>query len=620
MITTPNLTSATDRTTKWLERGLLLNVILACLLAMSHHNADPDLWGHVQYGQDVLREGLPSTTTYSYTAKGYRWINHENLSELLMAAGLERIGPAGLLVVKNLLGLVLLVLIYWQATRRGVTQAPLYITMLLVACNLMHSWTLRPQLMTYILFGVMIALFNWCFEKWPNPWPALVRRGQWRNADTQQWAEERRRLGWLWLLPVIMVIWTNSHGGFVAGYCIMTAYLVGRAAEALVAYGRQAWSTVALLAGIVAAAALVTVINPYGLEMHQWLLGSLGSARPEITEWRPPEFLSLVWPTWWLMVALFLVALAVTRQPRDWTNVAILCLTLWQACEHRRHMAFFAILFGFWMPVHVQSLLLRFKRSRSQDIDPKMLSVRVRRGLLAALAIVTCVLSFNLFNHLRQIPVRRDSYPVTAFQYITDQNLSGNLIVRFKWAQYAIAAFGTPSSERPQLKVAFDGRFRTCYPQQLVDMYFDFAIGDAPPEMRYRSPLSPPADGSRILQYKYPDLVLIDREQTYAVQMMQEHRDAWTLMYQDSLAQLWGRSDKYDDPFGLDYVPPARRVIGDEPQTGSVPWPALPRRRDGDTACPSSSVCRVSFACPVPSETSGGGSGRVVDGVENVAR
>ena len=58
-------------------------------------------------------------------------------------------------------------------------------------------------------------------------------------------------------------------------------------------------------------------------------------------------------------------------------------------------------------------------------------------------------------------------------------------MLRFKWAQYAIAAFGVNSDERPHLKVAFDGRFRTCYPQELVDMYFDFAIGDAPPRPHF---------------------------------------------------------------------------------------------------------------------------------------
>ena len=54
------------------ERALLTATMLTCAVALSPNPADPDLWGHVRYGQDLLAEGLPATTTYSYTAEGYR--------------------------------------------------------------------------------------------------------------------------------------------------------------------------------------------------------------------------------------------------------------------------------------------------------------------------------------------------------------------------------------------------------------------------------------------------------------------------------------------------------------------------------------------------------------------
>ena len=62
-------------------------------------------------------------------------------------------------------------------------------------------------------------------------------------------------------------------------------------------------------------------------------------------------------------------------------------------------------------------------------------------------------------------------------QYVADQELTGKLVVTFRWAQYAIAAFNPRSHGDDGLLVAFDGRFRTCYPQEIVDMYFDFATG-----------------------------------------------------------------------------------------------------------------------------------------------
>jgi len=62
---------------------------------------------------------------------------------------------------------------------------------------------------------------------------------------------------------------------------------------------------------------------------------------------------------------------------------------------------------------------------------------------------------------------------------------------------------------------------------------------------------------------------------------MQNQRD-WVLLYQDSLAQVWGRRDRYDDRASSDYLPPEARRVGDEPQTGFVQWPAFPVTRKAE--------------------------------------
>ena len=76
----------------WLDRMLRWALLLVCGIALSKGLADPDFWGHVQYGRDVLASGLPSESNYNYTAVGYRWINHENLAELAFALGVDRLG------------------------------------------------------------------------------------------------------------------------------------------------------------------------------------------------------------------------------------------------------------------------------------------------------------------------------------------------------------------------------------------------------------------------------------------------------------------------------------------------------------------------------------------------
>ncbi len=555
-----------DQRQRLLDAGIFVLVILSAGVALSKNVADPDIWGHVQYARDAMRDGLPSTATYSYTAAGHPWINHEVISEYLLASGLDNLGAPTLLTLKCLAGIILLLSIHRRAVRSGVTQWVSYFVLLLAACCLMHFWSLRPQLISYLFFAVMIALLDRC-------WPSV--RAQ---ADSASEADESnpspiRHSGWLWSLPLLFCIWANSHGGFVAGWCILVAYAGCRAIEHR-NDGRLRYRTV-VQAGLLPLVCLIaTLLNPYGVNLHRWLIASLSVSRPEIVEWRAPELLSVVWPTWWLLVVLFILTVCGTRKRRNWTHLLILSVTLCQACLHRRHIPFFVILLGYWMPVHIESFFSRLRgQSGRQSSDGERRPGAVW-AMIAGVVAAGLVVGVQLYHQLTLFAVRVDGYPVAAFQFMADQELHGRLVTRFKWAQYAVASFG-PSGGT---ELAFDGRFRTCYPQEIVDLYFDFADGDLGPGRRYRSEASPPIRGDRILEYGKPDLVLIDRGQPNPVRIMKENRDRWVLLYQDGLAQLWGRATRYDDPGLASYVPLNQRELSNRPQSGAVPWPALPIR------------------------------------------
>ena len=59
-----------------------------------------------------------------------------------------------------------------------------------------------------------------------------------------------------------------------------------------------------------------------------------------------------------LLLALAM-SLLLSRRPRDLAQLAVLAVTLWQALTHMRHVAILAMLFGFWMPIHLDSSLRR---------------------------------------------------------------------------------------------------------------------------------------------------------------------------------------------------------------------------------------------------------------------
>jgi hypothetical protein len=562
-------------TTNWLDRAVFLATLLTCAIALSPNLPDPDLWGHVQYGRDWLAEGFHTETTYSFTAQGHRWINHENIAELLLAFGMDSLGVIGMLIAKCLLGVGLIGLVIWNAKRRGLGLITICVASMLVAVNLTYFWPMRPQLLTWACYALLLALLSWCFEGWEGrSWLSWLDRNP--NDDAVEPKYSSFRMRFLWLAPVIFCLWANSHGGFVAGYCIYVAYLALRSVEAVACRGRAAFGLLRRFAMMIVVAGLGTLINPYGPGLHLWMLESLGTPRPEILEWRAPDMLDTIMLPFWLIIFTWFSALLMTRRSRDFTHLVILSLILWQALTHVRHIPFFAIAFGFWMPIHIENVLQRFNISRrdaalGHNLSPKM---RWTFGTLLTLAFI--MLGFRLYTRLNDMPVERKEYPVSAFQYIADQDLEGRMVVTFNWAQYAIAAFGQSGDRDEGLLISFDGRFRTCYPQEIIDMNFDFVLGML--DRRYRGPDSPPFDDERVLSFGDPDLILINREQPHGVNVMFRNHDRWTLLYQDKIAQLWGRASKFNDPGSTGYIAPDQRRITEDEQEGTVTWPALPIR------------------------------------------
>jgi len=131
------------------------------------------------------------------------------------------------------------------------------------------------------------------------------------------------------------------------------------------------------------------------------------------------------------------------------------------------------------------------------------------------------------------------------------------------------------------VRLAFDGRFRTCYPQSVIDAYFDFALGNFGPDVRYRDAGSGRYDDDKILSlcsapHGPAELVLIAKWLPLARGVMRERGGEWVLLYQDDVSELWGRADRFDDPNRPEYIPPSARRLAGAAQAGTVTWPAKP--------------------------------------------
>lgn len=544
---------AAHREMQLLHGATLVVLALVCAWPLSFNLVDPDLWGHVRYGQDWIAEGMLSrTATHTYTAIGHPWINHENLAELALAACYDTFGVNGLLLAKCALGMAIALSMVWVATQRGVNPLVAWTLMLLVSINLEPFFPLRPQLLSFALCAIALVLLDRAFQNWQT--------------------ERKFDIRWLGCLPIVFAVWANSHGGFVAGLAIVGAYLGGRIVELLLPRKELTWKKIGALTLVGIACLATTLMNPYGWELHRWLVVSLIEPRPEITEWVAPHPSDPAFWPWVAMLGVIVVSLVGTTQRRDWVEIAILALVVWQSALHLRHIAFVALLCGFWIPVHFQSTLARLLPADQNKLSLNFLPLFRRVGIAGLLVAIT-VQSMALGERLTHFPVDRGRFPVDAVQFIADRQIEGKMVAAFNWSQYVLASLS------PRTTVGFDGRYDTCYPLSVVDMHFDFLLGKAGGK-RQRSPESGPIDGIHVLEFKQPDLVLIDRHYENPIAIMQAEaakpNPTWVLLYRDRVAELWGRSSKYADPASSSYIPLQYRVQDASPREGIVPWPAFP--------------------------------------------
>ncbi|HEY6564855.1 MAG TPA: hypothetical protein VIY86_10190, partial [Pirellulaceae bacterium] len=555
---------------EWIVMG-----VLVAALAFSFRRAEPDLWGHVQYGRDAIQLGLPVTTTYSYTAEGYPWINHENLFEISAAWLIDQGGVRSLLAFKSLLGLLVVVLVARNALREQVTWPVLGIAAVGLTLVLRHYWPARPQIFSYALCAAFAAILSEAFAGWRDQWlwpwgRSWARGGEPTLAHRDPW---RTRL--LWLMPLVFVLWTNSHGGFVAGLAIYLVYLALRGIEAWWVSGRESWGMQRRLMLMASAAVVVTFLNPYGPRLHAWLETALTVPLPEITEWHPLTWRDEAFLPFVLWTAAVALGLCYSRLSLDATHLAVLALVLWQSLTHQRHVPFFVILTAFWLPRHWQSAWDRVRTvllSRSTNSFQTVCSTpSPSRWFPWCVWTANAILLVALWNRWSLIQVDRGEYPVSAIAYMRQHNLQGRLVVTYNWAQYALASMGSLQPDDPGVKVHFDGRFNTCYPQRIIDQHFDFILGNGPEIARYRSPNTSPPRAERILEEGQPDLVLISRLQEPSVHTMHRCAAKWVVLYQDPLSQVWGRRSVYDDPSSPHYLPLELRCFTDEPQAGWVP-------------------------------------------------
>lgn len=429
------------------DSALRASLWLILLALVASTKTDPDLWGHVRFGMDIIRDmAIRQTDSYSFTSDR-DWVNHEWAAEVLSGMSYLAAGNAGLVLLKLLVVCGVLLLLNAALRWDGVTEARQrdLVIVAAVITTIQQTLHVRPQLFSLLFFaGLLLCL---------------------------QLALRDRR--YLLAVPVIFGLWANFHGGWIVGGGVLIVWTLG------VALSKDAGIRTAVHYSAAGAAALAaTLINPAGLGLLTFLQGTVGFGRADIVDWQPVYVLGpAVWGLWALTAALAAFGLAQSWRGRPQLERVLVVLVLAVGSfQVNRLLAFFALATLFLFGAAIAASFSRKQRIRvarprgAAALVAVTLAIVLSAGALRALAInATCV---------------RVDEPATpepgAVDFFKAQGTRGRLLVWFDWGQYALWHLA------PELRVSIDGRRETVYSDRVQNrhlrFYFDAPGGATLPE------------------------------------------------------------------------------------------------------------------------------------------
>jgi hypothetical protein len=424
----------------WGEPQLLVHLALGALVLaiVTSTLVDPDLWGHLRFGHDVIAAGaIPHSDVYSFTSDR-PWVNHEWLAEVLMYATYAAGGIGGMIAFQAGVALATLGVVLWSLRRfRPSPWTYDVVVVVTVVGILWRIHTIRPQLFSLFLFALLLL--------------ELSEAGRGRT---------RALIG----VPVIMALWVNLHGGWLVGLGALAIWMALALAEP-----DQSFRHRAVLCGAGLAAAIATLANPYGVQMWSFLRETVSLRRPDILEWAPISSIPLGAATPWIVsvaaAALVLVRSRLPFRPRDLGVIAMLAVA---ASRVNRLDAFLAIAVVVLLaPEFAQ--LWPADPSDPRDARPPP----DRRAAIAVTLIAAAAMSLAagraIIGRLTCLELNPESLPEPeAAEFIRANGLRGNVLNWFDWGEYIIWQFG------PELKVSIDGRRETLYSDSLLAAHIRF--------------------------------------------------------------------------------------------------------------------------------------------------
>ena len=397
------------------NRFLTFLLIIGLFLFFFLPPTDPDLGWHLRCGQQIWQKGnLCSQNTFSVLMENYLWADVRALYQLLIYPFYRLFGLFGLSLINSFLMLASLVFFLSLSGKKGMKIISLPLVIFL-------SWTvlgfgIRNQLLSFFYFLVLLKLIE---------------------------LANQNKMKWFFLSPLIMLLWANSHGGFIIGLILLFIFLLEKTIWLIT---RQQFKNYLPTLGIILLSIGATFFNPFNLKIYfeAWRHFYTVPLAKLIAEWVPPN------PSFQILILLFFISgvgfiFRFKKQNLLLFKLLVLTALAIFAFKARRNLSFFFIFFAYLLAS--VKLKLKFEKKIIQPL-----------ALLSILAIFSFGLFFQLPKTLfinsnwdRFCQSGHVKYPCQAVEFLKSQSEKGNIFNRYEWGGFLIW-------QLPEYKIFVDGR------------------------------------------------------------------------------------------------------------------------------------------------------------------
>ena len=458
-------------------------LIFLCFQTLTHNNIDPDFWARLIQGNSFLETGhLLKNDILSFT-QTHIWLDHEWGASIIFAFVLKFFGFKGILILRTLISFLIFFLIFKTIELRNPKQNMvldlLLFSLAVFALPTVTQSGLRCHFFTFLFFTIFIYILE------------LVR------------IQNRNKL--LFLLPLIMLFWSNIHGGCVSGLGLIGIYCVGE-------FLNQKPFKKYLLTLAVSLGVMFT--NPYGIEFVKFIFTASTMSRPYITEWLSP-FVHPAWNfmLWFKIMYIFcavLLIFSLKNIKTDFTKNFLLLVCLLVSARNVKSTPFFIIT----SMIFLYDYLYIITQKVFSKVDEK------KEQILSAVLGIIILISLipQLKNGLSKSFLREQ--PLQAVEFLKINGLKGNILTPLDYGSY------TAYKLYPDILIYMDGRYEEVYyPETKILADNFYLVKD---------------NWEKILEFS-PDYIIIPADGL--VNDYLEKREDYKLIYANPKEYLYAKSD-----------------------------------------------------------------------------